>query len=90
MCTENPAKAVGWTNASHLHTGKQADLSILDIQDGTGWSTMYWGTRASRTRAVTPVMAVKKGEVFEAAGAKALGLGARHRLGRINRGCPYG
>ena len=67
MSSENPAKAAGVADRlGTLHTGKQADLSILEIKEGD-W-VLYDVLRDSRKcdKAVTPVMAVKKGEVFEA------------------------
>ena len=50
-----------------LHAGKQADLSILDVQDGDWVVYDVLGDSRKSDRAVTPVMAVKKGKVFEAA-----------------------
>ena len=68
MCTENPAKAVGVEDRlGTLHPGKQADLSILDIQDGDWVVYDVIGDSRKSDRAVTPVMSVKKGQVFEAA-----------------------
>ena len=68
MCTENPARAVGVDDRiGTLHPGKQADLSVLDIQDGDWVVYDVLGDSRKSDRAVTPVMAVKKGQVFEAA-----------------------
>ena len=68
MCSENPAKAVGIDDRiGTLHAGKQADLSVLDIQDGDWVVYDVLGDSRKSDRAVTPVMSVKKGQVFEAA-----------------------
>ena len=68
MCTENPARAVGVDDRiGTLHPGKQADLSVLDIQDGDWVVYDVLGDSRKSDRAVTPVMAVKRGQVFEAA-----------------------
>ena len=68
MCTENPAKSVGVDDRlGTLHAGKQADLSVLDIQDGDWVVYDVLGDSRKSDRAVTPVMSVKKGQVFEAA-----------------------
>ena len=56
MCTINPARAIGEEDRlGSLTVGKQADVSVLDIEDG-----------GKSERAVVPVMSVKRGEVFEA------------------------
>jgi dihydroorotase len=67
MCTINPARALGEEGRlGSLGTGKQADISVLDIKEGD-W-VVYDVLRVARNvaRAVVPVMAVKRGEVFEA------------------------
>ena len=67
MSTENPAKAAGIDNRlGTLHAGKQADLSILDVRDGNWVVYDVLGESRKSDKAVTPVMSVKKGEVFEA------------------------
>ena len=67
MSTENPAKATGIDNRlGTLHAGKQADLSILDVRDGNWVVYDVLGESRKSDKAVTPVMSVKKGEVFEA------------------------
>ncbi|PKB68704.1 MAG: dihydroorotase [SAR202 cluster bacterium Io17-Chloro-G4] len=67
MSTENPAKAVGVQDRlGTLHPGKQADLSVLDIQDGSWVLYDVVGGSRKSDKAVMPVLAVKKGEVFEA------------------------
>ena len=68
MCTENPARAVGVEDRiGTLHAGKQADLSILDIQDGDWLVYDVLGDSRKSDKAVVPIMSVKKGQVFEAA-----------------------
>ncbi|MDA0733605.1 MAG: amidohydrolase/deacetylase family metallohydrolase [Chloroflexi bacterium] len=67
MCTINPAKALGEeVRLGSLGVGKQADVSVLEIKDGD-W-LVYDVLRVSRKvqKAFVPVMAVKRGEVFEA------------------------
>ena len=68
MSTENPARAVGVDDRiGTLHAGKQADLSVLDIQGGDWVVYDVLGDSRKSDRAVTPVMSVKRGQVFEAA-----------------------
>jgi dihydroorotase len=67
MSTENPAKAAGVADRlGTLAVGKQADLSVLEIKDGD-W-VLYDILRDPKKtdKAVIPVMAIKKGEVYEA------------------------
>jgi len=67
MSTLNPAQAVGVDDRlGTLGVGKQADISVLEVQDGD-WVVhdVVGGTRKV-DKAVLPVLAVKKGEVFEA------------------------
>ena len=67
MSTENPAKAAGIdSRLGTLHAGKQADLSVLDIKEGNWVVHDVVGGSRKADKAVTPVMSVKKGEVFEA------------------------
>ena len=67
MSTENPAKAAGVADRlGTLHPGKQADITVLDIQDGSWVLYDVVGGSRKSDKAVIPVMAVKKGEVFEA------------------------
>ena len=66
MCTTNPAKALGQdTRLGSLAVGRQADVSVLQINEGD-W-TVYDSLGASlRVRkAVLPVLTVKRGRVFE-------------------------
>jgi dihydroorotase len=67
MCTVNPARALGEAGRlGSLGTGKQADLSVLDIKDGDWMVYDVLGVSRKVEKAVVPVMAVKRGEVFEA------------------------
>ena len=67
MTTENPAKAVGIEGRlGTLHPGKQADISVLDVQDGNWVLYDVLGDSRKSDKAVVPVLSVKKGEVFEA------------------------
>jgi dihydroorotase len=67
MCTINPAKALGETDRlGSLHAGKQADISVLEIKEGN-WLVYDVISGSRKTdKAVVPVLAVKKGKVFEA------------------------
>ena len=67
MSTLNPAMAVGVEDRlGILAVGRQADISVLDIEEGD-WVVydVVGGTRRT-DKAVVPVLTVKKGEVFEA------------------------
>ena len=67
MSTLNPAMSLNETDRlGSLGVGMQADISVLDIKDGN-W-IVYDVVGGSRTidKAVIPVLAVKRGEVFEA------------------------
>jgi dihydroorotase len=65
MCTANPAKAIGMAHRlGSLAVARQADISVLSIEEGD-W-VVYDVLKAGLNvkRAVTPVMTVKRGEVF--------------------------
>ena len=67
MSTENPAKAVAVNDRlGTLALGKQADLSVLEIRDGNWMVYDILGYGKKSDKAVIPIMAIKKGEVFEA------------------------
>ena len=67
MCTINPAKSLGEeARLGSLGVGKQADVSVLDIKDGDWVVYDVLGVSRKVEKAVVPVMAVKRGEVFEA------------------------
>ena len=67
MCTINPAEALGEDERlGSLEVGKQADISVLDVKEGDWvvYDVLFNSRRVER--AVVPVLAVKRGEVFEA------------------------
>jgi dihydroorotase len=67
MSTENPAKAVGVADRlGTLAVGKQADLSVLEIKDGNWMVYDILGVGKKSDKAVIPIMAIKKGEIYEA------------------------
>jgi dihydroorotase len=67
MSTENPAKAVQVDDRlGTLAVGKQADLSVLEIKDGDWMVYDIVGDGKKSDKAVIPIMAIKKGEIFEA------------------------
>jgi dihydroorotase len=66
MCTANPARALGLQDRlGSLAVGRQADISVLDLRDGDWvvYDTLGASIRISQT--VVPVLAVKRGRVFE-------------------------
>ena len=66
MSTLNPAKAIGQENRlGTLGVGMQADISILDSEEGD-WvlSDVVGGTRRT-AKAVVPTLTIKKGQVLE-------------------------
>lgn len=67
MCTINPAKALGEADRlGSLQVGQQADISVLELKEGN-WLVYDVISGSRKTdKAFVPVMAVKKGEVFEA------------------------
>ncbi|MBI2871699.1 MAG: amidohydrolase/deacetylase family metallohydrolase [Chloroflexi bacterium] len=67
MCTLNPAKALGEENRlGTLGTGRQADISVLEIRDGDWEVVDVVGGKLRVQKAVVPVLAVKRGQVFTA------------------------
>ena len=67
MSTINPAEALGEDERlGSLEVGKQADISVLDIKEGDWvvYDVLFDSRRVEQ--AVVPVLAVKRGEVFEA------------------------
>ena len=65
MCTANPAKAIGAdARLGSLEAGRQADISVLKIQEGEWTVRDVLGTSLPVTRAVTPAITVKRGVVF--------------------------
>ncbi|MCY4417332.1 MAG: amidohydrolase/deacetylase family metallohydrolase [Chloroflexi bacterium] len=67
MCTINPARAIGEADRlGSFAVGKQADVSVLDIEDGDWVVYDVLGNGRKSERAVVPVLSIKRGEVFEA------------------------
>ena len=67
MCTINPAKALGEeARLGSLGTGMQADISVLEIKDGDWVVYDVLGVSRKVEKAFVPVLAVKRGQVFEA------------------------
>ena len=67
QCTINPARALGEQDRlGSLAVGKQADISVLEIKEGDWVVYDVIGGSRKVDRAVVPVLAVKKGQVFEA------------------------
>jgi dihydroorotase len=66
MCTSNPAKAIGAEGRlGSLATGRQADISVLRIEEGDWTVYDVLGASLSVRQAVVPVLAVKRGDVFQ-------------------------
>ena len=66
MCTVNPARALGEEDAARQSGGRApGGLSVLEVRDGdwTVYDTV--GAQLRVTRAVVPVLTLKRGEVFE-------------------------
>ena len=67
MCTINPAKALGEeARLGSLGTGMQADISVLEIKEGDWVVYDVVGGSRKVEQAFIPVLAVKRGQVFEA------------------------
>src|SRR5215469_11488818 len=67
MCTANPAKAIGAADRlGSLAVGRQADVSVLRIEEGEWVVHDTVGGSLPVTRAVVPVLTVKRGEVYTA------------------------
>ena len=65
MCTANPAKAIGMAHRlGSLAVARQADISVLDLQEGDWVVYDVLGASLRVQQAVVPVMTVKRGEVF--------------------------
>ena len=65
MCTANPAKAIGLGDRlGSLATGRQADISLLRIQEGDWTVHDVLGASLRVAQAVMPVLTLKRGEVF--------------------------
>ena len=67
MSTMNPAQAVGVDDRlGSLQVGKQADISVLRVEEGDWLLYDVLGNSRTHDRALAPVVTVKRGEVFEA------------------------
>jgi dihydroorotase len=65
MCTANPAKAVGvGDRLGSLAAGRQADISVLDVQEGEWVVYDVLGAALRVDRALVPHLTVKRGRVF--------------------------
>src|SRR5438876_6284851 len=65
MCTANPAKAIGVEQRlGSLAVGRQADISVLEIQPGRWVVYDILGTALRVDRAFAPHLTVKRGAVF--------------------------
>ena len=67
MSTINPANAIGeGGRLGTLEVGRQADISVLGIEEGDWVVHDVVGGSKRTEKAVVPVLTVKKGQVFEA------------------------
>jgi dihydroorotase len=65
MSTSNPAKAIGVADRlGSLAVGRQADISVLRIEEGDWTVHDVLGASLRVTRAVMPALTLKRGEVF--------------------------
>jgi len=66
QCTINPAKSIGEEDRlGSLSPGKQADVSILELKEGKWLLYDVIGGTRQTDLAVIPVLAIKKGKIFE-------------------------
>jgi dihydroorotase len=67
MCTANPAAAIGGTaRLGSLAVGRQADISVFKIMEGEWTVYDVLGASLPASKAVIPVLTLKRGEVFTA------------------------
>ncbi|HXH84297.1 MAG TPA: amidohydrolase/deacetylase family metallohydrolase [Candidatus Tectomicrobia bacterium] len=65
MCTANPAKAIGAAGRlGSLAVGRQADISVLDMQEGDWVVYDILGSPLRVDRALAPHLTVKRGVVY--------------------------
>jgi dihydroorotase len=65
MCTANPAKAIGvGDRLGTLAVGRQADISVLEMQHGDWMVYDVLGAGLRVARALVPHLTVKRGRVF--------------------------
>ena len=66
MSTSNPAKAIGEENRlGSLAVGRQADISVLQVDQGDWIVYDALGTGLRVDKAVVPALTVKRGQIFE-------------------------
>ena len=66
MCTTNPAKAIGHEHRlGSLEVGRQADISVLQVNEGDWKVYDALGSSLRVDRAVVPALTVKRGLLFE-------------------------
>ena len=66
MCTTNPAKAIAQENRlGSLAVGRQADISVLQINEGDWVVYDVLGASLRVDKAVVPALTVKRGQTFE-------------------------
>jgi dihydroorotase len=65
MCTANPARAIGAADRlGSLAVGRQADISVLELREGSWVVYDVLGAGLRVTKAVVPFVTVKRGRVF--------------------------
>jgi dihydroorotase len=65
MCTANPARAIGaQERLGSLAVGRQADISVLEVQEGDWVVHDILGSPLRVDRALAPHLTVKRGRVF--------------------------
>jgi dihydroorotase len=65
MCTANPAKAIGVEDRlGSLAVGRQADISVLRVEEGDWTVHDVLGASLHVSKAVMPAVTLKRGEVF--------------------------
>jgi dihydroorotase len=65
MCTANPAQAIGQAHRlGSLAVGRQADISVLHMNEGDWVVYDVLGASLRVDRAVVPILTVKRGQVF--------------------------
>jgi dihydroorotase len=65
MSTANPAKALGaQARLGSLAVGRQADISVLNLEEGDWVVYDILGSGLRVNRAFTPHLTVKRGQVF--------------------------
>jgi dihydroorotase len=65
MCTANPAKAIGAADRlGSLAVGRQADISVLRVEEGEWTVHDVLGDALHVTKAVMPALTFKRGQLF--------------------------